>query len=372
MFTLRPGALEDYLSSLFGARVKIKAVGRLGAPKGEWRRELKGFGYGVPYSIEFEYDGERRSAVLETLRPGGFGHNHPSDRAQILIWQHSAFNKLSRHVRSWDVGAFTKDGALRSLGDYTEYFILTKKVEGELYHVDLDRIKVTGEISQLDVRRCLALSNYLAKIHTKKRNEPDLYVRRIRDLIGHGECIMGLTDSYPSNLPYVSEEELKEIEKRCIEWRYLLKKKVHRLSQVHGDFHPWNVLFREGVRFTLLDRSRGEWGEVADDVSSMTINYLFYSLQVQGNLSGPFEELFMSFWENYLSKTKDEEVLEVVQPFYAWRGLVVASPIWYPNLPQEVRTKLFNFIRSVLEAQRFDPEKVNSYISREGSSDEGP
>ena len=35
---------------------------------------------------------------------------------------------------------------------------------------------------------------------------------------------------------------------------------------MHGDFHPWNLLFREGVEFSVLDRSRGEWGEPADDV----------------------------------------------------------------------------------------------------------
>ena len=94
----------------------------------------------------------------------------------------------------------------------------------------------------------------------------------------------------------------------------------------------------------------------------MTINYLFYSLQVYGRLAGPFETLFSRFWRNYLDKTGDEEMLEVVQPFYAWRGLVIASPVWYPNLSLEVRTKLFNFIRNVLETERFDLEDVNSYI----------
>ena len=33
-----------------------------------------------------------------------------------------------------------------------------------------------------------------------------------------------------------------------------------------------DVMFREGTDFTVLDRSRGEWGEAADDVSAMTIN----------------------------------------------------------------------------------------------------
>jgi hypothetical protein len=131
---------------------------------------------------------------------------------------------------------------------------------------------------------------------------------------------------------------------------------------VHGDFHPWNVMFREGANFTVLDRSRGEWGEPADDVTAMTINYIFYSLQKYGKLAGGFELLFHSFWENYLKKTGDSEILEVVQPFYAWRGLVVASPIWYPSLNRNIRLKLFSFTNNVLQCEKFDLGNVNSYI----------
>ena len=101
------------------------------------------------------------------------------------------------------------------------------------------------------------------------------------------------------------EEDLVEIEKKCVEWRWKLKHRAHRCSQVHGDFHPWNVLFREGIDFTVIDRSRGEWGEAADDVAAMTINYLFYSLQTYGELAGPFEKLYQLFVGNYLQRTGD-------------------------------------------------------------------
>lgn len=138
---------------------------------------------------------------------------------------------------------------------------------------------------------------------------------------------------------------------------------AHRLSQVHGDFHPWNVMFRKDTDFTVLDRSRGEWGEPADDVTAMTINYIFYSLQKYGKLAGVFEQLFHLFWDNYLEKTGDSEILEAVQPFYAWRGLVLASPIWYPSLDRDVRLKLLNFTKNVLQRERFDLKSVNSYIS---------
>ena len=355
--------IQEYLSLIFKNEVAINYIGELCEEKKRKEKKLKAFGYGLPYLIEIDVKGEEKSLVLETLKREGFGHEHFSDRAQIVIWQNSVFNKLPRHVRSYDVGAFTKEGKLKSLRDCTEYFILMKKVEGKLYHSDLDRIKATNEIDKIDVRRCLALSDYLVKIHARKRKEHGLYIRRARELLGHGECIMGLIDSYPSGLPYIDEEGLKKIEKMCIDWRYILKKKAHRLSQIHGDFHPWNIIFRKGVDFTVLDRSRGEWGEPADDLSSMSINYIFYSLQAHGRLKGHFEKLFMNFWENYIDKTKDYEVFEVIQPFFAWRGLVIASPIWYPNLSEDVRIKIFNFIKNVLSIERFDLKKVNSYIA---------
>jgi len=356
-------SLRRYFREVYGPGADVLRVLEMASGKERSGEELKGFGYGVPYLIEVSVNGEVRRVVLETIRPGGFGHEHFSDRAQILLWQHSAFNKLPRHVRSIDVGAFTADGMLKSLGDCREFFILTEFVEGKPYYLDLEAMKSRGGLTSLDVERCLALSDYLVEVHSVRGvGLESLYIRRVRDLVGHGECIMGLIDSYPPGLDYADEKTLMEIERRCVEWRWRLKKKAYRCARVHGDFHPWNILFREGTDFTVLDRSRGEWGEPADDLAAMTINYLFYSLQAYGELRDPFKRLFELFWENYLSKTEDEEILTVIQPFYAWRGLVIASPIWYPKLTKETRTKIFNFIINVLSIEMFEIETLRSLI----------
>ena len=125
-----------------------------------------------------------------------------------------------------------------------------------------------------------------------------------------------------------------------------------------------DIMFREGTDFTVLDRSRGEWGEAADDVSSMTINYfLFGLLKTDGReLDKDFKLLYETFFDVYLRETSDYELLEVIQPFYAFRGLVVASPIWYPNISMDTRRKLFNFIKNVLEAEEFDYKGVSKYL----------
>ncbi|HIE31506.1 MAG TPA: aminoglycoside phosphotransferase family protein, partial [Methanosarcinales archaeon] len=264
--------IADYLSQVYKRKVTVTGTGKLG----ETDEGLKEFGYGKPLLIRFSADGEDKTAVLSSMRTeGGFGHDHFSDRAQILIWQHSTFNKLPEHVKSIDVGYFTRDGKLKSAGGAEEYFLLMEEVDGTEYFYDLEEISKSGA-TDLDLGRSKELADYLTVIHANRSDDQELYMRRIRDTVGHGECIMGLMDSYPDDLDFITDKELNEIERICVDWRWKLKSGTDRLCMVHGDFHPWNVMFREGTDFTVLDRSRGEWGEAADDVSCMTINYLFY------------------------------------------------------------------------------------------------
>ena len=287
MDALKTSELERYLNSLWGSGTRILRCVPIGkaAPSGD----AKGFGYGVPLRIDAEVDGKPRSVVLETMSPNSFGHEHRSDRAQALLWSHAAYNELPRHARSIDVGATRTSGDLVSLGSADEFFILMDFVDGESYAADLARIRDTGSAGDLDVARADALCDYLEEIHRIRRTEPGLYVRRIRELVGHGECIMGILDSYPPGRGLLSAPALKDIELRCIDWRWKLKSRSHRLRQVHGDFHPWNILFRKGTDFSALDRSRGEWGDPADDITSLTLNYAFFSLQRSGRVDGALE-----------------------------------------------------------------------------------
>jgi tRNA A-37 threonylcarbamoyl transferase component Bud32 len=354
-------ALTEYLETLYSQPVRVISMTSHGAQ--EEGDDLKGFGYGAPLFLEYEVSGERKKTVLETMASSSYGHDHFSDRAQAILWEHASFNNLPGHVRSIDSGAFLGSGKIVSTGKAEEFFLLTEFAEGTGYFKDLERIRDSGKAAALDLDRALALADYLAEVHAEQLDAPSLYTRRIRDLMGHGECIMGMIDNYPGEFEFITQQLLKRIEVACNEWRWRIKGRTHRLRRVHGDFHPWNILFSTGRDFTVLDRSRGEWGEPADDVATMTINYLFFSLQRSNRIEGDFEKLFNLFWDRYLGKTNDRELLEVIAPFYAWRGLVIASPIWYPHLSAAVRKTIFHFIESVLKADRFDPHDVKRYLA---------
>jgi len=351
--------IERYLKSILGSSVRIVKQSILAKPG---KKELKGYGYGTPVLIEYEAGGRPGRAVLHTVRPGPFGHEHMSDRAQSLLWDHTAFNTLPRHVRSIDVGAFRTNKAAVSLGDVEEFFTLTDYGQGAPYAADLERIRDSGDFRLSDAARADILCDYLAEIHAVQGDNPGLYVRRIRELVGHSECIMGLIDSYPAESIPAYGSQLVAIERSCVDWRQKLKGRVHRLRQVHGDFHPWNILFDQGTEFCLLDRSRGEWGDPADDVTCLTMNYVFFSMQKSGGLEGPFEQLFRRFWERYLERSRDAEMLQVAAPFLVFRALVMAHPVWYPQLSDDLRKKLFRFMQAVLNADQFRPEQVNRYL----------
>ena len=351
--------VERYLRSVLGTPVTVLGLAALGGA--HEAQDIKGHGYGTPVRVDYQMDGgERRMAVLHTMSPGASGHEHMADRAQELIWESQAFNRLPRHIRSLDLCGFQPSGRLISLGSVEEFCLLTEYAEGQSYAGDLERLRENDTLTELDLARSDALCDYLVEIHKVRGTDSGLYVRRIRELVGHGECIMCIADSYPQH-PLFPASLLERIEHLCVTWRWRLKTLTHRLRQVHGDFHPWNILFRSATEFSLLDRSRGEYGDPADDVASLTMNYLFFSLQRSGRLEGALESLFLRFWQRYLENSGDREMLNVVAPFLAFRGLVMASPLWYPTLPDTVRQTILAFILAVLENDSFDPPKANLY-----------
>jgi hypothetical protein len=352
-------ALERYISHCYGAGARVQSVVALGKDVGE-----KGFGYGVPLRVTLR-GAPIEQVVIHTVGGGGFGHDTLADRAAAAVLAYETFSNLPRHVRAIDVGIVDAGGAWKSIGATRDFFVVTEYAEGEPYFHDLERLVETDRLTETDLQRVEHLAAYLAEIHADRKNAPELYRRRTRDLFGHHECIPGLLDSYDAYPldEFTSAAQLREIERRCVDWRHRLKGSTQRLCRVHGDFHPWNVLFcPRGQGFALLDRSRGEWGEAADDVSCMAINYLFFSLQAHGRLAGPFQELWQRFFETYLSAAGDQELLRVIPPYFVWRALVLASPLWYPTLDTGVRRQLFGFIDQVLEVETFDWRGVNALL----------
>lgn len=353
--------IQAYLSQQVQKPVQIEQVEQLGSNK-EGAAALKAFGYGRPLCIVYTVDGESQRVVLRRVMRNGFGRERDSDRVAEIWRDFHTFNQLPQHVQTRDMVMVDENGRFTSIATAQELLLLTNYAPGQTYADNLLRIIKMGTTKEQDLQRAKALALYLANIHRLKHNDPLLWRRRLRDLIGHGEGILGLTDSYSPDDKIATPTKLRLIEEGANCWRWRLKRYSHRLSQVHGDFHPFNILFSTKTNFTVLDRSRGQWGEPADDVSCLMINYLFFSLQQNNGLSGSFLTLYTLFWNTYLDNSQDEEMITTIAPWISWRALVLASPQWYPTLSETTRSKLLNLAHNVLSDTAFDWRSINRYL----------
>lgn len=298
---------------------------------------LKGLGYGRVIRVELSGG---RTVVFHTLRPDDFGHDRRADRVGNLVLAYDTFARLPHHVRADDVGLVRDDGALVSLAGTREPYLVTSWAPGTLYADDLRRVQASGATAA-DVARAETLARVLLEIHAAPGSHPGAYARAIRDLLGHGEGIFGLVDSYDGDV--VPAARLRALEEACLAWRWKLRGRADRLRRTHGDFHPFNLVF-EGDRVHLLDASRGGEGDPADDVACLAINYVFFHAR----------PLWDAFWRSYLAGAT-LDVCEAVAPFFAWRALVLASPKWYPQLAASERERILAFAERALAAPRFDP-----------------
>lgn len=369
-------SIKQYIKDLFGVRTEHVRIRKLG-------EGVQGAGF----LIEVQTPEGIRSYVIKGLFPEGLEHDYPSDRAGVFLLDLDEFKNLPKHVKAVDVLAEMEDGSIRSIGGGREYYLLMEKAEGRHYFHDLSAFAEKEKLDDTDIAKIEAMTSYLAEIHSVRKESRHLYWRKVRDTIGHGECLMGVFDTYPDGT--LRLEEIADIEKKCVDWRARLKPMYKRLCRIHGDFHPGNIWFRDRgpefrVRsletpdakvqtlnsklqtpdFILLDRSRGPWGEAADDVTALTINYIFFSINHFGTVFGTYLEALKSFYDGYIKKTGDAKILEVTGPFYAFRGAVVANPVFYPDVTPENRRKIFNFVHGALDDESFKVEKVNEYIMR--------
>ncbi len=346
--------LERYLEARGFEGARISAMLPLGA---EEQTALKDYGYGRPLRITFEASGVVYNVVLRTMGPDPFGHERRADRIASFLLAYDTFNTIPRHIDAIDVGGFTSDGVLVPM-PVGEPYLLTDYVDGRLYADELHSIAGLDRAPEESIARARALARYLVDLHSV-RAPAEQYVRSVRDAVGSGEGIFGLCDSYPADHPVATPDRLCAIEHAAVDWRWRLRGQAHRCRRTHGDFHPFNLLFREGTDLSVLDCSRGAAGEPADDLTCLSINYLFFALTARGRFDGACRALWDAFWSTWSAATDDPGALDVVAPFFAWRGLVVASPVWYPRIDDAVRATILRFVEGLLGGARFRPDEID-------------
>jgi len=355
---IEPKQVEAYLRRRGYEDVELLELRPLGL---ETQEGLKAYGYGRPLRARFMAAGRENNLVIRTMSPDPFGHQRRSDRAEQMIMSFDTFPQIPRHIQPEDIGAFDDNGEMISI-PRGELFLVSNYVEGELYaHNLVARVKEDCA-SASEKQRAATLAKYLAELHSVKA-DPKLYARDLRDTVGSGEGILGQCDAYPMDHPVITPARLQKLEAAAVGWRWKLRGKAHRCSRTHGDFHPFNILFRADDDFTVLDCSRGGVGEPADDLTALSINFMAFSYNYRGEFAGVMRDLWDVFWKTYLEASGDDEILQAVAPYFMWRTLVVVSPIWYPDLGPRTRDTVLRFAEQLLDGKSFDPTCVEELLS---------
>jgi adenylylsulfate kinase-like enzyme len=359
-----PAGLVRRLAELFPS-LHIVGAKVLGADvEGAHDDTSKGVGYGRPLKVSLEGEGrERVTVVLHVANADDFGHDRRADRAAAQVLAFDTFGLVPHHTRALDVGAVRDDGTLLSLAQAGEFYLLTTWAEGDVYASDLRRIATTGDVTPLDLGRLDALLSAMHELHQQPGSRPGAYTRALRDLVGSGEGIAGLVDGYPAGVPSAPPARLEALERACLGWRQRLKARHERLRRTHGDLHPFNIVFAPGdATPQLLDTSRGSEGDPADDVACLAVNFVFFGLSHAAAWHRGLGVLWRRFWEDVLA-TYDDGLLEVLAPWLTWRLLVLANPVWYPNVTAQERDRLLGLAERALTARRFDPAWADELMS---------
>lgn len=356
--------ISGQLAGLLGKKIDDLEIRKLG----------KGC-LGAGYALDFKAGGKKQRKILKGLYACHLNSDYPADRAQALILAHQDYGKIPEHIKSLDVWGATKGGKIISMGTATEFFILMDEAKGKDYFNDLKNIAELRKISAKDRRRIKILARFLAGLHRKKspkmnsERAKSLYRRKIRDTIGCGASITGILDMYPEKCAWSGEKDIARIVKKSAEYwardRFLEK----RLCRIHGDFHPGNIWFDKSGEFSVLDRARGEYGESADDLAALSINFVFLSLVYFKKFAGPLKKLADIFFREYFKALPDKRIAEVSQPYFAFRAVIVANPSFYPDNffgskkgAGFVRRKMIKFALNILSAKKVNFGKLGDYL----------
>ncbi|OIO65812.1 hypothetical protein AUJ68_02010 [Candidatus Woesearchaeota archaeon CG1_02_57_44] len=356
-------AVEAFIASCEGKPAALTGLDKLGEG---WH----GIGWMATYTILEDRAAPEKKVVIRAIRPEGFGHDFASDRAGSLLLQDALSRVVPGHIRSIGVGALSAQGIVRVPAD-AEFVQAVEVATGATYGSRFNTL--TASPAELDESRRLA--QYLLDLHSKKATLPEpqarsTYKRVLRDCMGHGEMLMGVLDTYPKeSLAWLTGKERAQLLYHAELLRQKLEDNHARLCRVHGDFHQHNIMLSEPSAndpadngITLLDASRFIWGEPADDVICMGINYLHQAIRTTGRFTGPYRELFDEFYNTYVEASHDKAIEQVIPLFFAFRSVVVAHPVFIPDQSDDVRRTMVMLALGLLKEGRFSTRLVDRLL----------
>ena len=125
--------LDEYVARLFPGATLL-ATEPLAPDSGATASSTaKVAGYGEPVRLVVDDHGVRHELVWHVAAANEFGHDRRADRAAEILLAHDDFAAIPNHVQPIDVGAVGANGALISLRNAGELYLVTTYARGTIY-----------------------------------------------------------------------------------------------------------------------------------------------------------------------------------------------------------------------------------------------
>jgi len=211
-----------------------------------------------------------------------------------------------------------KPKSLNSLLSYE----LIEYIPGASYADTLTHLLESKQLEDSDIHKALAISNYLSNLYVSSAKADKLmYADGLSDFISRNLIKF---DKFKANAVFYNKycKDIKTVRKSL---ESLLKQATDKstVCLVHNDLHPNNVLLTTNNIVCPIDRQGNIYGEQALDIATISLFYVWYELRVEIT-NKPFLHLYKLFMENYLDKTNNLKIFEVLPIFYAVKSLRLA------------------------------------------------
>ena len=266
---------------------------------------------------------------------------------------------LPLQARILDRGIITRDPNQISTKDVSFIYEIIDFIPSISYSKYLKNLFESQSLTDRDIRKAQVISDYLANIYnTSSKSDRPTYVKGICNFVQHTSEIF---DNFKLNegfcIRYTNEIN---IIRGALDDLLINSVKNDKVCLVHNDFHPNNILFYKN-EFSTIDKFGYQFGEQAADIAVSTLFYIWYELRSDSKTK-PFMTLYNNFMNNYISKTHNHRIFDILPVFYGTRALILAYQNEILDRDPQLSKSLLNIFCESIKDNAFSLEIVNSNI----------
>lgn len=342
------------------AKVSEALSERLGEKLNLVSIEKAGSGYHAEGYKVTNKDG--RQFFLKRILHNQFGFEYNERKLASMLVGHNMARRAGAKPQSLGL-LLENNGHMRPMPEIHDetiiYNVQEFEPEGVSYFKLLNDRRDKEAFDATDEAELEHIVGFIATLHAKRHfsGEPErlraLYNDSLRAELIHPELTMTLLHELGDDSPLLPPSKQGEYISLLLDVIHRWKNRSDRLRALHGDFWAANLFVRKDSTVWVIDYSRIPWGDPGLDVGKWISQYVWFYHQT-GNPY--FRELTDRFLTLYIEKTGDAEIMHALCLGFTFLGAMYASPDVFSHVGLDVRTKMFDHIRSILKNNTFSWE----------------